>query len=331
MPEVSEDVRTNAAVLFLDLQAEIMKNSRTQPVATLVSHAGALAQLAALHGLPAFASSVPPGGDYLPEVLQPLDILPRPRTQTSAFVDRGIVAELKAGGRSVLVLAGVASEIVVVRTALDALHAGYTVHVAVDACGGVNPRTEDAAWRRISQAGGVLTSVTTFGAELTGDFTTEIGGENARHRVSNARRIAMAALSPAQALIAAMLTPALLILAAGSLIATALVRLARIVDRIRGLSVLAVRAEPEELELHARRARLSLTAVTCYFVAVALFVSAGLGIAVDAWSHGAVTWLPVTLTLAGMLLIVFGAAAMTVESRYSAALILVEISRLRKS
>ncbi len=69
-----------------------------------------------------------------------------------------------------------ASEIVVQRTALDALAAGYEVHIAVDACGGVSPRTEDAAWRRILAAGGVTTSVTTFGAELTGDFTTELGG-----------------------------------------------------------------------------------------------------------------------------------------------------------
>jgi nicotinamidase-related amidase len=77
----------------------------------------------------------------------------------------------------VLVLAGVASEIVVQRTALDAIAAGYTVHVAVDACGGISARTEDAAWRRIVQAGGVTTSVTTFAAELAGDFTTELGGK----------------------------------------------------------------------------------------------------------------------------------------------------------
>jgi nicotinamidase-related amidase len=176
-PRPTEDPRAAAAVLFLDLQIEIVKNSRTQPIDTIRSHAGALAQLAALHGLPAFASSVPPGGDYVPEVLDPLAIVPRPRTQTSAFIDASIVADLDASGRRLLVLAGVASEIVVVRTALDAIHAGYTVQIAVDACGGVNPRTEDAAFRRVVQAGGVLTSVTTFGAELTGDFTTELGGK----------------------------------------------------------------------------------------------------------------------------------------------------------
>jgi nicotinamidase-related amidase len=98
------------------------------------------------------------------------------RTQTSAFADAGLVAGLRAAGRPVLILSGVASEIVVQRTALDALAAGYQVQVATDACGGVDPRTEDAAWRRIITAGGITTSAITFAAELTGDFTTEIGG-----------------------------------------------------------------------------------------------------------------------------------------------------------
>ncbi len=170
--------RDNAAVLFLDLQAEIVKNNRTLPLERLQRCAGALAKLAALHGLPVFISSVPPGGEYLKAVLEPLahaDV--RPRMQTSAFADTGLVEGLRASGRRVLILSGVASEIVVQRTALDALAAGYAVQVAVDACGGVDARTEDAAWRRITAAGGVTTSATTFGAELTGDFSTELGGK----------------------------------------------------------------------------------------------------------------------------------------------------------
>jgi nicotinamidase-related amidase len=120
---------------------------------------------------------VPPGGAFLASVLAPLaGVEPRPRVQTSAFADAGLVAALAASGRRVLVLAGVASEIVVQRTALDALAAGYHVQVAVDACGGVDARTEAAAWQRIGAAGGVTTSVTTFAAELVGDFTTDIGG-----------------------------------------------------------------------------------------------------------------------------------------------------------
>jgi nicotinamidase-related amidase len=169
--------RENAAILFLDLQEEIVKNSRTLPIERLSRTAGALAKLAVLHKLPTFLSAVPPGGAFLDSVLTPLSRpTPRMRTQTTAFSDVGLVEQLRSSKRSVLILSGVATEIVVQRTALDALAAGYVVHVAVDACGGVDGRTEDAAWRRIGAAGGVTTSTTTFAAELTGDFSTELGG-----------------------------------------------------------------------------------------------------------------------------------------------------------
>ncbi len=169
--------RENAAVLFLDLQEEIVRNSRTVTLDRLRRASGALAKLAALHRLPVFLSAVPPGGAFLDAVLAPLGTSrPRMRTQTTAFADATLVDDLAASGRKVLILSGVASEIVVQRTALDALAAGYEVQVAVDASGGIDPRTEDAAWRRIVASGGATTSVITFAAELTGDFTTEIGG-----------------------------------------------------------------------------------------------------------------------------------------------------------
>jgi nicotinamidase-related amidase len=169
--------RENAAVLFLDLQEEIVKNSRTVSIEQLQRTCGALAKLAALHKLPVFLSAVPPGGPFLDAVLSPLQTPQvRTRLQTTAFADTALVEDLRGSGRKVVILAGVATEIVVQRTALDALAAGYEVQVAVDACGGVDTRTEDAAWRRIIASGGVTTSVTTFAAELTGDFTTELGG-----------------------------------------------------------------------------------------------------------------------------------------------------------
>jgi len=165
--------KDNAAILFLDLQKEIIKSSHTRAVPKLELAASGLAKLAALHQIPAFLSAVPPGG-AVTSVLP--GNAPRMRTQTSAFADAGLVEALKASGRKALILSGVASEIVVQRTALDALAAGYTAFVAVDACGGVDPRTEDAAFRRIVAAGGATTSAITFAAETAGDFTTEIGG-----------------------------------------------------------------------------------------------------------------------------------------------------------
>lgn len=170
--------RENSAVLFLDVQEGIVSHSHTVVPEKLVRSAGLLAKLTALHNLPHFLSAVQVGGPYVGGVLAALGKPEvRNRTQTTAFADSGIVNGLRKSGRKVVVLAGVASEVVVLRTALDAIAAGYTVHVAVDACGGGNARTEDAAFRRIEAAGGVMSSVTTFIAELCGDFTTDLGGK----------------------------------------------------------------------------------------------------------------------------------------------------------
>ena len=114
--------RDNAAILFLDLQEEIIKSSHTRAVPKLELAASGLAKLAALHQIPAFLSAVPPGGAFSPAVTSVLPgNAPRMRTQTSAFADAGLVEALKASGRKALILSGVASEIVVQRTALDAL------------------------------------------------------------------------------------------------------------------------------------------------------------------------------------------------------------------
>ena len=128
----------------------------------------------------------------------------------------------------------------------------------------------------------------------------------------------MGAFSPSQAVIAAMVTPALLILASGSLIATALVRLARVVDRVRRLADLGAKAPADELRRHRDRALLAERAVQIYFAAVLCFVVAGFGIAIDHLSSERLFWLPVGLTVAGMALIVAGSAAMFAECRAAA-------------
>ena len=138
-------------------------------------------------------------------------------------------------------------------------------------------------------------------------------------------------MSAAQALIAAMLSPALLILAAGSLIAAALVRLGRVVDRVRALAAPDARLGTlQEVSRHERRAALALAAITSYVDAIALFVAAGAAIALDYAAHDTLTWLPISLTLAGMTLIVTGVAAMALESRDSASLLATDIARLRE-
>jgi Protein of unknown function (DUF2721) len=137
----------------------------------------------------------------------------------------------------------------------------------------------------------------------------------------------MNGFSPAQAIIGAMITPALLILASGSLIATALVRLARVVDRLRKLAEVDGGAVDAKLvERHKRRALCAERAVQLFFYAVVCFVMAGFAIAIDHFAGDALVLLPVGITALGMALIVAGCAAMLTECRLATEQILLELA-----
>ncbi len=117
----------------------------------------------------------------------------------------------------------------------------------------------------------------------------------------------------AQAIIGSMVTPALLMLASGSLIATVLVRLGRIIDRIRHFA--EVGTTSDELTRYERRATLAERAVVMLFLAVTAVVLDGASIALDHALGGTIAALPIGLTLVGMALIVGGAAAMARETQ----------------
>jgi hypothetical protein len=132
------------------------------------------------------------------------------------------------------------------------------------------------------------------------------------------------ASSAAVAMIAAMITPALLILASASLVATALVRMARVVDRARVLAAIAhegdwkrLGATPAQLraslERHAKRARYAEWSIALLYATVVIFVVTCISTEVDHAASGSLSWLPVGL--AGTLLLLAGGALMVAESR----------------
>jgi hypothetical protein len=143
-------------------------------------------------------------------------------------------------------------------------------------------------------------------------------------------------MSPAQGVIAGMITPALLILASASLVATALVRLGRVVDRSRLLigtieagGVTDPAALRAALSSHERRAIYAERSVALFFLAVLIFVVDCLTIGLDRFSGDRLTWLPVSFTIGGMALLCAGAAFMVIESRLGAHQIIAEIAQAR--
>ena len=128
--------------------------------------------------------------------------------------------------------------------------------------------------------------------------------------------------------IAAMITPALLIVAAASLVASALVRMARIVDRVRVLAASMQEGSRERaaatpdllrswLNRHEARARYAESSIALLYAAIVAFTLTCLSIALDRAVGGALAWLPVLLAIAGTLLLLAGGASLVAESRFS--------------
>jgi hypothetical protein len=144
------------------------------------------------------------------------------------------------------------------------------------------------------------------------------------------------AQSAAVATIAAMITPALLLLGSASLVASALMRMARVVDRARILAAVAHEGSLDKLGVttdqlrswlhsHALRARYAERSITLLYAAIVVFISTCLSIALDRALGGALSGLPVMLAVGGTLLLLSGGAYMVAESRLSGAQISTEI------
>ncbi|MFF4620563.1 isochorismatase family protein [Nonomuraea jabiensis] len=165
---------TSVQLVFADLQDSIVEASATNPASDIRRSAKVLGGLASALGIPFTVSAAPrPGGPGVIEEVPGVE--PYVRTGPSCWDDTAWRADVLAAGRGTLAVCGVTTEIVVLRTALDALAEGLAVQVLVDACGGMTARTEEAALRQIEAAGGVVTSVAGFASDMVRDFTTPTG------------------------------------------------------------------------------------------------------------------------------------------------------------
>jgi nicotinamidase-related amidase len=166
-------------ILFADLQPPIVARSKTNPPQNLSCAASVLARCARLLSLPVYHSVVPEGGkapQVLPELAKEAEGAPLfTRMTADPFLDPQTREAIDAVNRPVLVIAGVATEAVVLHAALSALESDYRVQVPVDACGGLSERTEDAALRQIEAAGGVTTCVVSLVTAMAPDFAQEPG------------------------------------------------------------------------------------------------------------------------------------------------------------
>jgi nicotinamidase-related amidase len=166
-------------VLFADLQTGIIERTATNDLPHLRRGVSALAKLARLFNFPAVVTTAPASEGAVrvtPEIAAALGDLPTyTRTTTDAFLHVATREAITRTARKTLLIAGVATEIIVQHSALSGATQGFHVQVVVDACGGLSARTEDAALRRLSHAGVVITSIPSIAGQLAGDFTQPRG------------------------------------------------------------------------------------------------------------------------------------------------------------
>lgn len=140
----------------------------------------------------------------------------------------------------------------------------------------------------------------------------------------------------------AMVTPALLISATGSLVLSTSTRLGRVVDRVRQLeerlSELIYRDDKEDIPLYDKRvevivdlldkvtsrSRLLQRAMTWFYYGLGMFVLTSVTIAVAAF-FSSYRWLPIPIGIVGIMFLFYGTILMIRETRMATATVNAEM------
>ncbi len=141
----------------------------------------------------------------------------------------------------------------------------------------------------------------------------------------------MDGLTSSLAVLTAMITPAVLISASGTMILSTSTRLGRVVDRVRALSDRLQelgRHEAEDdfaeerrvmlydqLDKLTSRSRLLQRALTTFYLAVGVFVATSVAIGVVAFSGTRGAWIPVGMGLIGASFLFYGSMLLVFEAR----------------
>ncbi len=160
----------------------------------------------------------------------------------------------------------------------------------------------------------------------------------------------MEGFSSALAVLTAMITPAVLISACGTLVLSTSTRLGRVVDRVRGLSDKFEELTQSEQEVQlfedrravifsqldhlTTRARLLQRCMTVFYLALGIFVLTSVAIGIVSALGGHHGWIPVVTGLIGASFLFYGSVLLIYEARLALSTITAEMDfiwRLGKS
>jgi hypothetical protein len=159
-------------------------------------------------------------------------------------------------------------------------------------------------------------------------------------------RSTLSDLPAALSVLSAMITPAVLILASGSLILTTSTRLTRLVDRVREMIVELEALESGAVKLHAdvkrallfeqlerstKRARFLQRSMTRLYLGLAMFIATSVGIGVVALTGQQFAWVPLLLGFIGAGLLFSASILLIFESRLALATTYAEMDYIRRT
>ena len=177
----------NAAMLLIDHQTGTIAWTHSHDVAEVKKNALQLAKIATAIDMPLVLTSSMEENIQGPLVPELEEIAPKAfanrirRTGiVNAMHDPNFNNAVKTTGRKKVVVAGITTEICVVFPVLQLLDEGYEVQVVTDASASFTKMGDDAALRRMEQAGAVITSTAQIISELAIDWTTPRGQALAR-------------------------------------------------------------------------------------------------------------------------------------------------------
>lgn len=161
-------------LLVIDLQEKFLPYLKHSP--RVLQSARLLADVARELRLPVVVSEHNPKriGPTVPELAGKLaEARVFAKDAFSCFDDAAIREAIQShGGRKSLLIAGCETHICVLQTTIDALHLGYSVHVAADGVGSRRELDWRAGLQRIAGCGGVVSTSEMMAYELLGRSDT---------------------------------------------------------------------------------------------------------------------------------------------------------------
>lgn len=165
--------RERTAILVIDFQEKLVP---VIPDAVMIqANLVILAKAAGILGVPLLVTEQYPKGlgSTVPALAEELGEVARiEKTSFSCFGEPFFVDNLRRTGVDTLILGGVEAHVCVAQTALEALDAGYKVHILADAVGSRNPEHAKIALERLRDAGGQISCTEMALFELLGKAGT---------------------------------------------------------------------------------------------------------------------------------------------------------------